>query len=137
MKNKKCPERKYCFAYKDGYCENCVFGEEFTKLHKRIDRLKKHNEKLTINMNAYGLTAKNLGEENERLKNQEKQNELLIHTLHDKLDEGYAKFVDEEQAAVLRKMRLKLYPLYEVFCIDERDWLNEIDRAIKEIMEGE
>jgi hypothetical protein len=32
-----------------------------------IKELTEENKKLTINMNAYGLTAKNLGEENERL----------------------------------------------------------------------
>jgi hypothetical protein len=33
-----------------------------------IKELTEENEKLTINMNAYGLTAKRLAEENERLK---------------------------------------------------------------------
>ena len=32
-----------------------------------VERLEKENEKLTINMNAYGLTAKRLAEENENL----------------------------------------------------------------------
>ena len=98
MKNKKCPERKHCFGYKDGYCDGCAIGDEITRLHKRIDRLKKQKEKLTINMNAYGLTAKIIAEENERLRAEEKQSQILIKTLHDKLDEGYAKFVDEERA---------------------------------------
>ena len=34
---------------------------------QKIKELTEENEKLTIKMNAYGLTAKNLGEENERL----------------------------------------------------------------------
>lgn len=33
-----------------------------------ISKLQEESKKLTINMNAYGLTAKNLGEENERLR---------------------------------------------------------------------
>lgn len=66
MKNRKCPNYKACFDYGD--CEGCRVGDEITRLHKRIDRLKKQNEKLTVNMNAYGLTAKNLAEENERLR---------------------------------------------------------------------
>ena len=62
MKNKKCPERKLCFGYKDDGCEDCAFGMEITKLHKRIERLKKQNEKLTIERNAWALTARHLAE---------------------------------------------------------------------------
>ena len=58
MKNKKCPERKFCFSYKDNSCEGCACGDEILKLHKRIDRLKKQNETLTIQRNAWALTAK-------------------------------------------------------------------------------
>ena len=63
MKNKKCPERKLCFGYKDDGCGDCAFGMEITKLHKRIDRLKKQNEKLTIERNAWALIAKHLTED--------------------------------------------------------------------------
>ena len=58
MKNTKCPEKKTCFGYKDNACEGCDVGDEITKLHKRIDRLKKQNETLTIQRNAWALTAK-------------------------------------------------------------------------------
>lgn len=58
MKNTKCPIRKRCFDY--GNCVNCDLGDTFSKLHKRIDRLKKQNETLTIQRNAWALTAKNL-----------------------------------------------------------------------------
>lgn len=60
MKNTKCPERKFCFSYKDNACEGCAVGDEITKLHKRIDRLKKQNKTLTIQRNAWALTAKAL-----------------------------------------------------------------------------
>ncbi len=63
MKNKKCPEKKFCFGYKDNNCEGCTFGEEITKLHKRIDRLKKQKETLTIQRNAWALIAKRLIED--------------------------------------------------------------------------
>lgn len=63
MKVKKCPARKNCFDYKDNNCDNCDFGNEFTKLYKRIDRLKKQNETLTIQRNAWYLTAERVGEE--------------------------------------------------------------------------
>ena len=45
MKNRKCPSHKHCKDY--GLCETCSIGNEILKLHKRIDRLKKQNEKLT------------------------------------------------------------------------------------------
>ncbi len=48
---------------------------------------------------------KELTEVNERLRAEEKQSQILIKTLHDKLDEGYAKFVDEERADTVRKMQ--------------------------------
>ena len=63
MKVKKCPSRKFCFDYKDNNCDNCEFGKEFTKLHKQIDRLKKQNETLTIQRNAWALTAKAIARE--------------------------------------------------------------------------
>ena len=63
MKVKKCPTRKNCFDYRDNNCDNCNFGNELTKLHKRIDRLKKQNETLTIQRNAWALTAKALAPE--------------------------------------------------------------------------
>lgn len=83
MKNRKCPSHKACLDYDNGNCENCVFGEKIIKLHKRIDRLKKQNETLTIQRNAWALAAKAVGEdlhatrteltrvqeENERLRN--------------------------------------------------------------------
>ena len=62
MKVKKCPVRKTCCDYRDNNCDNCDFGNEFTKLHKRIDHLKKQNETLTIQRNAWALTARALGD---------------------------------------------------------------------------
>ena len=58
MKNRKCPEKKTCFGYMDDTCEGCGIGDEILKLHKRIDRLKKQNETLTIQRNAWALAAK-------------------------------------------------------------------------------
>lgn len=63
MKNKKCPLRKHCYDHKDDNCSGCEIGDEITRLHKRIDRLKKQNEKLTIERNAWYLTAQRLTED--------------------------------------------------------------------------
>lgn len=58
MKNRKCPIRELCFGYSDGDCDGCVVGQKINKLQKRIDRLKKQNEALTIQRNAWFLSAK-------------------------------------------------------------------------------
>lgn len=58
MKNRRCPNHKCCWDYGD--CETCDLGNHILKLHKRIDRLKKQNENLTIERNAGALTAKAL-----------------------------------------------------------------------------
>ncbi len=56
MKNRKCPNHKACWDY--GSCEDCELGKEITRLHNRINRLKKQTETLTIQRNAWSLTAK-------------------------------------------------------------------------------
>lgn len=61
MKNRKCPYHKSCWDY--GNCEDCELGKEITRLHKRIDRLKKQNETLTIQRNAWALAAKRVLED--------------------------------------------------------------------------
>ena len=45
MKNKKCPIKRTCIDYKFGECNGCAISEEITRLHKKIDRLKKRIEK--------------------------------------------------------------------------------------------
>ena len=76
MKNRKCPSHKVCLDYDNGNCENCVFGETIIKLHKRIDRLKKQSETLTIQRNAWALAAKAVKEDTVR-KMQERLKEHL------------------------------------------------------------
>ena len=66
MKNRKCPSRKACLDYDNGNCQNCVFGEKIITLHRRIDRLKKQNETLTIQRNAWALAAKAVKEDTVR-----------------------------------------------------------------------
>lgn len=46
MKNRKCPNHICCIDYECGACETCDLGNHILKLHKKIDRLKKKNEKL-------------------------------------------------------------------------------------------
>ena len=51
MKNRKCPNHKACWDY--GSCEDCELGKEITRLHKRIDRLKRQNEILAVKKNDW------------------------------------------------------------------------------------
>ena len=44
-KNRKCPTHKNCWGYKDSSCNDCDYGNEFIRLHNKIDRLKKKLEK--------------------------------------------------------------------------------------------
>lgn len=60
MKNRKCPNHKNCLDYLCGACEDCGLGIEIIKLHKKIERLKKQNEELTIQRNAFALTIERL-----------------------------------------------------------------------------
>ena len=58
MKNTKCPNKRLCWGYMNGGCDTCSAGAEVNRIYKRIDRLKKQNETLTIQRNAWALTAK-------------------------------------------------------------------------------
>ncbi len=100
-------------------------------------------------INSYEQKIKELTEENERLRVEEKQSQILIKTLHDKLDEGYAKFVDEERAEeradTVRKMQERLKAkakapmrrpneivIYESKFVS----VDAIDQIAKEMLEG-
>ena len=110
----------------EGDCYPCTYGKIGAGCRDKmcadavalIKELTEENEKwrnLIVEQNEYTAEAnknlkdiyngvKNLVEENERLKAEEKQSQILIKTLHDKLDEGYAKFVDEERANTAREI---------------------------------
>lgn len=81
MKNKKCPYHKECFDYDCDNCENCVFGEAIIKLHKRIDRLKKQNETLIIQRNAWALAAKVVKEDTVRTMQKRLHEKAYFETL--------------------------------------------------------
>lgn len=80
-----CPASKYdlCEGVVTDYCEDEMFTAAILLINELTDK-------------------------NERLRAEEKQSQILIKTLHDKLDEGYAKFVDEERADTVRKMAERL-----------------------------
>jgi hypothetical protein len=69
-----------------------------------------------------------------------KELQTLINTLHDKLDEGYAKFVDEERADTVREMqeriRLEFSDCYLNDEICYGRFKTAVDRIAKEMVEG-
>lgn len=91
MKNTKCPNKKWCWGYQNGGCDSCTTGAKITKLHKRIDRLKKQNETLTIQRNAWALTAKAMNNKwisvDERLP--EVEQEVLILAIRSRAGKSY------------------------------------------------
>ena len=95
------------------------------------------NDKLKKDILAY---INELTEVNERLRAEEKQSQILIKTLHDKLDEGYVKFVDEERADTVKKMRERLQMYFGTYVIGYKialyDVLRVIDQIAKEMLEG-
>lgn len=101
MKVKKCPARKHCFDYKDNNCDNCDFGNEFTKLHKRIDRLKRQNETLTIQRNAWYLTAERVGEDLQKAK-AEVENLKVLLEMKDVDYEGLKELYDTDTTALIK-----------------------------------
>ena len=123
MKVKECPSRKNCFDYKDNNCDNCDFGKEFTKLHKRIDRLKRQNETLTIQRNAWYLTAERVGEDLQKAK-AEVENLKVLLEMKDVSYEGLKELYDTDTTALIEaREKTEVEVAREIFA--------EIDRAVE------
>ncbi len=58
MKNKGCPAKRVCGCYEFGECEDCEYGRVMAKQVAKLRRQKKLIEKLTIERNAWALSAK-------------------------------------------------------------------------------
>ena len=99
--------------------------------------LKRDNERLHETCTEFERKCVSLQEENERLRAEEKQSQILIKTLHDKLDEGYAKFVDEERANIVREMQTELKKTISALCKGDVSEIHRmIDQIAKEMLEG-
>lgn len=92
-----------------------MLSESYDHLEKTKDyflaeksRLTNDNASLHASCTEFERKCASLNDENERLRAEEKQSQILIETLHDKLDEGYAKFVDEERADTVQKMHAEI-----------------------------
>lgn len=100
-----------CCTTLDG-CEKCPYYNKAScgaNLRRDalalIKELTEENEKLTINMNAYGLTAKRLAEENERLKQ--------LNESYAELEQGcYVTGVKKIKADTVREMQELIFKFY-------------------------
>lgn len=122
-----CLECPYC---RDKYF--CDREQLKTDTLSLIKELTEDNEKLTVNMNAYGLTAKRLGEENESLEAEKEHLDLVVEgklkrisalekkvlELTDKnadweaIAEQYQKQFEEAKADTVREFAEKLQNYY-------------------------
>lgn len=127
------------------FCTGCPFIENggckqssLLKLALALIReLTEENKKLTINMNAYGLTAKRLAEENEMLR--ESECDFCACTLLDERDNAKAE-VAKIKADTVRKMqeRLKEHLEKPEFPWDSFTVAEEyIEQIAKEMLEEE
>ena len=138
--NENCPECPYTDLY-----PNCgeYLGKDALSL---IKELTDENKKITINMNAYGLTAKILGEEKEALVeiiNKEKENKAEILKLIYSVKYELTKYinncnrrVEEAKADTVRKMQERLKTKSEVVYGDRAVCVELIDQIASEMLEG-
>ncbi len=143
---KNCPLNGRSFD--EGSCYDEVLHDNALALiisqEQRIKELAEENKKLTINMNAYGLTAKRLGEENERLKNRITCQVVLpdekLEEIKNECLERFELDIKAIQVDAVRKMQERLH---ERFGADaNRVYSNYnihryIDQIAKEMLEGE
>lgn len=107
------------------------FSQDVAWLKNYIKELTEENEKLTINMNAYGLTAKNLGEDNERLRAEVSVKKKLLDKCID--------LEDKVRADTVRKMQERLTLEFDRFhksnfmTPEVRQWI--INQIAKEMLE--
>lgn len=104
---------------KDGLfvtCTNCLIADALALINsqeQRIKELAEENERLTINMNAYGLAAKRLGEE---------KNQFLdtIVCLEIDLEKAKANAVRAMQAEIINRcIQGGIYPAFVATTIDK------------------
>ncbi len=109
-------------------CGTFCMGEALTL----IKELTEENKKITINMNAYGLTAKRLAEENERLSKEVKYWETETKEARADIDQSTA----EARADTVRKMQERVKQ-----AVKDIPWCeyppvhNCIDQIAKEMLE--
>lgn len=123
-----------------------------TSQEQRIEELTEENEKLTINMNAFGLTAKRLSEENERLRGILLEFTDIVHKWgnkygYDTSEISLVPILNEEtaikaqiKADTVRKYREQLHRAFAHS--DSKDKFNKgvflgmVDLIAKEMLEG-
>lgn len=89
MKNRRCPNRYACFGYDEGSCDTCDVGILIDKLYKRINRLKKQNETLTIQRNAWAFILKAIKADTVKKMQERLYRELAFLGAKDKFNKEY------------------------------------------------
>lgn len=131
------------------YCSNCgrPLKQELSRNYiskneheAELARVQSENERLTINMNAYGLTAKRLAEENERLHascTELTQCCTKLETLY-KIE---CKRVDTVKADTVQQIQLKMAMHYGTYTDKDMTPITEVfsllDQIAKEMLEGQ
>lgn len=138
-------------------CENVYEGTLFLDRCKlrdaeeKVKELKAENEKLTINMNAYGLTAKRLAEDNERLRGILLQFTDIVHKWGNKngYDTSEISLVSilNEESEIKKQIREETVKEFQSRLNEQRDydddwnynswWGETINQIAKEMLEGE
>lgn len=124
-----CPYHQLYVGCRDRMAEDAL--ALINSQEQRIGELAEENEKLTINMNAFGLAAKRLGQENERLR---AENERYAE-----LEEGcYVTGYKNIKADTVREMQERLD---KRFChdpaflgVEQRLIMDVIDQIAKEMI---
>ena len=113
----------YCYETKNkGGC-----GEENESLKQCMEH--EHASFMEI-FGQYGEKCDKLAEENEKLRGIIGEARAYKDELERILPSAFA----NEKADTVREMQEKLYPLYEVLCVDKGDWCYEVDQIAKEII---
>ena len=129
--DENCPECPYtdlypnCFEYLGKNALALINSQE-----QRIKELESENGKITINMNVYGLTAKRLGEENERLK---ESNLVFAHGV----EKVAANYYNLGCTDTVRKMQERLHERFHDRVAYTRSYVHDtIDQIANEMLEG-
>ena len=132
--------RHDCYALiKELTQANEMLSESYDHLEKTKDELLAERSKLTINMNAYGLTVKNLAEENERLRGCVMSEEQVMDIANEAVKQCTSIIKDDTVRKMQQRVKEKAKSIYllsdppKIMLEIREDVLDQIaDELIKE-----